>query len=127
MSKDYIILTDANADLPAEYLNKHHIPALPMGYSVNGVDYPGHTPSETESKQFYAQLREQADTKTVAFSPDGFKNAFGEYLAQGLDVLYLAFSSGLSSTCNNASIAKAELLEEYPDRTILVVDTLAAS
>lgn len=127
MSKDYIILVDANCDLPKEYLANHKIPVMPMGYSVNGVDYPGFPPSEQEAKDFYNELRQGADTKTVALAPDTVKTVFEEYLKQDLDVLYLAFSSGLSSTYNNARIAREELIESYPDKEIFVVDTLAAS
>ncbi len=49
------------------------------------------------------------------------------HLRRGLDVLFLCFSSSLSSTRDACAIAASELQEKYPERKIYTVDTLAAS
>jgi len=72
-------------------------------------------------------MREGAVPKTAAINMDTFRAAFESELQQGRDVLYVAFSSGLSATCHSAALAAEELQEEYPERKVLVADTLAAS
>jgi DegV family protein with EDD domain len=77
--------------------------------------------------QFYDKMRNGGVAKTAAVNPDTFANAFRAVLEEGKDILYLGFSSGLSTTFNSGRIAALQLAEEYPDRKITVVDTLAAS
>lgn len=128
MPRDYILITDENSDLPPDYFQKNNLICIPMGYHVDGIEYSGYNdPDGFDQKTFYQKLREGADAKTIAISPDAFREVFSRYLAQDFDILYLAFSSGLSSTYQNALIARNELLEQHPNATILIVDSLQAS
>ncbi len=127
MSKDFIIYCDTNTDLPWDYYEKHDVKYLPMGYSINETDYSGAPDDTLTFKEFYDKMRAGALPKTFALTPETVKSEFEKSIKAGYDVLYLAFSSGLSATCNNANIAKTELLEDYPDANIFVVDSLAAS
>ena len=72
-------------------------------------------------------LREGAMATTSAVNVGDYTEALTPFLEAGKDVLVLAFSSGLSATCNSARIAAQELSEQYPQRRVRVVDTLCAS
>jgi DegV family protein with EDD domain len=72
-------------------------------------------------------MREGAVAKTSAVNVDTFANAFEEVLKEGKDILYIGFSSGLSTTYNSARLAAQQLGEKYPERKVITVDTLAAS
>ena len=77
--------------------------------------------------EFYDKMRKGGIAKTSAVNMETFKDVFREELKRGNDVLYIAFSSGLSNTYNAGRLAAEELLEEFPDRRVIAVDTLAAS
>lgn len=64
---------------------------------------------------------------TMAINPELAKDIFKKYLEQGLDILHIGFSSALSGSFNNAMIAANELKEDYPERKIIIIDSLCAS
>ena len=76
---------------------------------------------------FYQKMRDGGVAKTAAANPEAFITAFRKILEEGNDILHLGFSSGLSTTYNASRIAALQMAEEFPDRKIVVVDTLAAS
>lgn len=82
---------------------------------------------EVEPIAFYNRMREGGVAKTAAVNTESFKRAFEEELKLGNDILYIGFSTGLSTTCNSAAIAAKQLSELYPERKVVCVDTLAAS
>ncbi len=121
----YIIITDSSADLTKEILEDSELKTIQLDVIVEG-EAP--TPNcDVEVKGFYAKLREKKSATTAAVNIDAFSAAFDSYLAQGFDVLYLGFSSGLSGTFNAGFVAAKELSEKYPDRKIFALDTLCAS
>ena len=89
------------------------------------LDYPDER--EIKTSEFYGMLRSGANAKTAAANVETFLTAMSRHLEQGKDVLYLGFSSGLSSTYSASEIAAQELRERYPERKVLTVDTLCAS
>lgn len=121
----FIITTDTTADLPKEYLEKHGIGLMSLSYIMEGTTYDWENP--LPEAEFYAKMRAGSMPTTSQVNPDGAKAVFLKYVEQGLDVLHIAFSSGLSGSCNSARIAAEELMEEYPERKVVVVDSLAAS
>lgn len=127
MSK-YVIVSDATLDLPAELIDEFGIKVIPMGFSIDNTEY-NHYPDERELsiEEFYGMLKNGAVPHTTQITPAMFMDYFGEILKQGLDILYIAFSSGLSGTYNTSQIVISELREEYPDRKIYVIDSLCAS
>ena len=124
----YQIITDATSDLSRDLVRDvPEIAVIPMEITVNGeaesiLEAEG--PSVTA---FYEKLRGGADVKTSQINTEVYKEHFRKYLDEGQDILYLCFTSGLSGTINSAHIAIDELAEDYPDRTIICADTLAAS
>ncbi len=123
---EYIICTDSACDIRENILNEWGIPCLPLTFKFDGEDTEL-TEKDMNIKDFYDSMRNGKTAKTSAINPDTFKAAFEEMLKQGNDILYLGFSSGLSTTYNSARLAADELSEEYSDRKIIVIDTLAAS
>ena len=125
---NFKIVTDSTSDLPVSLIEELELHVIPMLYTVDGKDYLN-TPDERElsSHDFYDLLRAGKTSTTTQINSEVFKDEVKPYLDQGLDVLYLGFSSGLSSTFNSVRIAVLELKEEFPDRKVVAVDTLAAS
>ena len=97
-----------------------------MTFSFDGEDkeYIG---TDISNHDFYDRMRQGAHARTAAINADTFARAFTPILEEGKDILYVAFSSGLSTTVNSAHMAAEELKEQHPDRKIVIVDTLAAS
>ncbi|MBE6597327.1 MAG: DegV family protein [Ruminococcaceae bacterium] len=124
MSK-YVIITDSCTDLTPEILDSPDLIALQLDVLVEGEEPKKNR--DVEPKDFYAKLRSKKGATTSAVSIDAFLEVMDPILAEGNDILYLGFSSGLSGTYNAGFIAAKELSEKYPDRKIYTVDTLAAS
>ncbi|MBR1931083.1 MAG: DegV family protein [Lachnospiraceae bacterium] len=119
------LMTDSTADLPVSYLQEHHVGCVNLSYIVDGVVY-GHG-KELAWKEFYTSMRAGNMPTTSQVNPEEARAYFEELLEQDKEILYLAFSSGLSGTYNSAKIAAGELMEERGDCKIIVIDTLAAS
>ena len=123
---EYVIFTDSCCDVSPELLAKWGVPYANMTFSFDGEDkeYIG---TDISNHDFYDRMRQGAHARTAAINADTFARAFTPVLEESKDILYVAFSSGLSTTVNSAHMAAAELQEQYPDRKIIIVDTLAAS
>lgn len=125
---DFVILTDSSADLPAELCQRLDIQELPLSFIINDTNYRDYPDDhEMDPHQFYDLLREGGSASTAALNIADYQEALEPLLAAGKDVLVLAFSSGLSSTFQAATLAANDLREQFPDRTLLVADTLCAS
>ncbi len=126
--RDYVILTDSNADLTPELEKELNVGVFPMEFTVEEQTYFNY-PDERDlsSKTFYKMLRDGKNSKTVQGNSTRFCEFFEPYLKEGKDIVYIAFSSGLSGTYHSSTMAKKELLEKYPDRQIFISDSLAAS
>lgn len=122
---DFKIITDTTADLPKEYLESNGIGRIVIPYIVDGIAYG--TGQEMDVEEFYARMREGMMPTTSQVNPEAAKNCLREFLKEDRQLLVLAFSSGLSGTCNNIKAAAEELMEEEKDCRIIVVDTLCAS
>lgn len=125
------IVTDACCDMPAGYIKKEdRFKVMPMSYQIDGtvmtID-PLDENLEQTARQFYEKLSNGASSTTFQVNREDWISGLHPILEQGEDVLVLAFSSGLSGTCEAAMNAAEELKEEFPSRKIYVVDTLAAS
>ena len=122
---EYVITTDNNADLPDEYYQDHEVGCTYLSYNIDGQAYTHETFLPVE--EFYQKMREGSMPTTAQVNPEQARELFEPILKQGKDILHIAFSSGLSGTYNSVKLAAEELLEEYPGRTIRVIDSLCAS
>lgn len=123
---DYIIFTDSCCDIDSELLQQWGVPFANMTFTFEG-EGKEYINTDITNKAFYDRMRQGASAKTAAINADAFVRAFEPILQDGKDILYVAFSSGLSTTVNSAHMAAEELKEAYPHRKIMIVDTLAAS
>ena len=125
---DYIIMTDSSCDLPAETAEKYDITCLPLSTQIGGRTYKNYLDGSGVNVQwFYDQLRAKQHAVTSAVNAQDFMDAMEPILRSGRDILYIGFSSGLSSTYESGAMAAAALAPKYPERKIYAVDTLAAS
>ncbi len=121
------IVTDSACDMTEEYLRAHGVDYLKLGFTMNNVNYGGEDGEKIAEKDFYDKLRRGAMPTTYQVTSESAKTRMEAHLAKGKDVLALAFSSGLSGTYGSYVIAARELKEKYPERQIVVIDTLCAS
>ena len=122
----YTIITDTACDISPALLKKWGVEYINLTYRFDDEDID-YTSDKTDIKRFYNKMREGGVAKTAAINPDTFENEFEKCLKKGYDILYLGFSSGLSTTYNSSQIAANELAERYPNQKIITVDTLCAS
>ena len=122
----YVIMTDSACDMKPERLAEWGVPFQSLTYRFDGSDKE-YTDADMPASEFYAKMKAGSIAKTAAVNSESFSKIFEEALQNGNDVLYLGFSSGLSTTFNSARIASLDLAERYPDRKITVIDTLSAS
>ena len=122
----YTFFVDSSCDTPVSYLEAWGVKCIDLTFRFvdSQTEYKN---SQIDVKEFYQSLRDGRDAKTSAVNVEEFKLAFEPELAAGRDVFYLGFSSGLSTTFNSSRLAARELSEAYPDRKIIVVDSLCAS
>lgn len=122
----FCLVTDSGCDLPLSYLNSEGIRCVQLGlyFESDEILMNG---SDISSDDFYKRIKDGEVAKTSAPSPDAFEQEFRSVLDEGKDILYIGFDSGLSTTVNSGRIAAEELSEEYPEKTILVLDSLCAS
>lgn len=121
----YIISTDSTADLPVSYVKEHGIAIQFLSYAFGDTVYG--LDDQLDPHDFYERMRSGEMPTTNACIPDEVQRSFETYLKEGYDILHIGFSSGLSASYNNARIAANELAEQYPDRKIILVDSLCAS
>ena len=122
---EYVITTDNNSDLPEKYFKDHGVGCMYLSYSMNGKNYTHE--NFLPEHEFYEAMRNGSMPTTAQVNPENAKALLEPYLKEGKDILHIAFSSALSGTYNSSRIAAEELMEEYPDRKIIVVDSLSAS
>lgn len=123
----YRIFTDSCSDLPAEYIKKHDdLTVLPLTYSLDGKEYRDDGWVSISMEDFYGRMRRGSISTTSLINVQRFLEAFTPCLEKGEDILYIAFSSALSGTCQNAMIAAGDLREQFPERRITVIDSLCA-
>lgn len=120
------IITDSASDLPREYIEEHQLHVIPTPVVIDDVDYfDGAT---IQTKEFYEILDDiKRDVKTYHINPAMFTDAFLPYAKAGDTVIYLCFSTGIAGTYNAANVAKANVLEDYPDFDLTIIDSKCAS
>lgn len=123
---NYVIFTDSSSDFSTEMMRERGLLYSPLSFKFEGEENV-YLCDEMPIKEFYDKMRGGAVAKTAAVNPEGFVDKFEKCLKNGDDILYIGFSSGLSTTYNSARIAAGQLADRYPDRKIITVDTLAAS
>lgn len=122
---DYVIMTDSGSDISTAKLAEWGVvgSALTFRFEDN-IEYSN---EDMDSKEFYQRMRDGEVSQTAAINMATFVDMFEPALKEGKDILYIGFSSGISSTSSSGIMAAKELQEEYPDRKIIAIDTKCAS
>lgn len=124
---NYVLSCCSTADLSKEHFEAIDVKYICFHFELDGMQYEDNMGVSIPFDEFYARMANGADTKTSQVNAEEFEEYFRSFLEQGLDILHISLSSGISGVINSANIAKETLQEEFPDRKIYVVDSLAAS
>ena len=119
------IITDSASDIPKWVIEEYGLHIIPTPVVIDDKDYfDGKT---IFPEEFYDILRSGKDIKTYHINSQMFYDNFLPYAKNGDELIYICFSTGIAGTYNAANIAKAELLEEYPDFDLTIIDSKCAS
>lgn len=123
--RKFCITTDSNSDLPQSYIEKLGTTIIPQYYSFGDTVYGDelHMPPA----EFYQRMKDGELPQSQANNPAVIEDKFRALLDQGFDIIHIAFSSALSGSYNNVCMVVKELLEEYTDAKITVIDSLNVS
>lgn len=123
--RDFCFSTDSNSDMPLEYIEKLNVTIIPQYYSFGDTVYGDEL--QMSPSEFYARMKNGELPQSQANNPAVIEDKFRAILDQGKDIIHIAFSSALSGSYNNVCMVARELLEEYTDAKITVIDSLNAS
>ena len=124
----YKLFSDVTADISEELMRgMPEVELVPMQVELGGENYIYGPGGDLTVEHFYAEQRAGKFASTSQINPMVYRECFEKTLKAGEDILYLCFSSGLSSTLQSANLCAQELREEYPERKLIVVDTLCAA
>ena len=124
----YKLFSDVTADVSAELMRgMPEVELVPMQVELGGENYTYGPGGDLTVEHFYTEQRAGKFASTSQINPMVYRECFEKTLKAGKDILYLCFSSGLSSTLQSANLCAQELREEYPERKLIVVDTLCAA
>ena len=123
----FILSTCSTADMTMEHFHERDIRYICFHYQLDGVSYPDDLGQTMPLDKFYQSMVDGADTRTSQVNVEEYEKYFEGFLKEGQDVLHLCLSSGISGTVNSAKLAQEKLQEKYPDRKLIVFDSLSAS
>ena len=121
------LFTDTSANLPAALLKRRNITVIPFSYTVNGCEIAYPEDTDFDGAEFYNAMRDGAVVKTSMVNPETAGRYFEAAMREGCDVLYVGMSGGISGTAQAAAMAAIDLMDRYPERQIMTIDTYAAS
>ncbi len=123
----FAIFTDTSANLPPELVEQHHITIIPFSYYIDGQEHTCTDPRAFDGKAYYDAIRNGLQVSTSQVNPQRYIDYMQPALAQGQDILFVGLSSGVSGSFNSATMAAAQLLEQFPERNIRLIDSLGAA
>lgn len=124
---NFVLSCCSTADLSASHLQQRNISFIPFHFQLDGKDYYDDLGKSISIEEFYKAMANGAETKTSQVNAEEYEVYFESFLKEGKDILHVCLSSGISGSINSAMIAQSTLQDRYPDRTILILDSLAAS
>lgn len=124
---EYKITCCSTADMPASYFEERNLPYVCFQYRMDGVEYPDDLGKTMPFAEFYDRISKGAEPTTAQVNAQQYMDFFEPILKEGKDILHFTLSGGISGSVNSANIAKTQMEEKYPERKIIVIDSLAAS
>ncbi|MEG1509801.1 MAG: DegV family protein [Clostridia bacterium] len=119
----FVITTDTTADVYDNYLQENNIEVIPMPYTLDGIEYG--IEKIITIQEFYQKMKAGAKTGTSQISQFKAEELFERLLSEGNDILHISFSSGMSGSYENLCTLRNTLKIKYPDRKIVISDTLS--
>ncbi len=127
MEQSYVFMTDSDSDLLYSIADERNISVVKMPYILDGKEYFDDNGRAGIEADFFAKMRAGAAPSTSLLSTPVYLEYFEPILSSGKDILFVAFSSQMSNTILNIYEAREQLLQKYPERKMIVVDTLSIS
>lgn len=127
MERSFDIITDTCSGMPRDFYKENDVAVLPLGYTIGADTYGGIDGKDLPIEEFYKLLREGNVCHTFQVTAEQAKPQIEKSFRAGKDVLILAFSSALSGTASSFTVAATELVESYPGRRALVLDSLSGT
>lgn len=128
MDKRFQIVTDSSCDLPQAMADELDLAVLPLHVHIGEETYANYLDGrEIGFHDFFNRIASGEKATTSAVNVEEFKVVMEQKLQEGLDILFIGFSSGLSTTYQSGAIACQELQEKYPERRLIAIDSLCAS
>lgn len=122
----FVVATDTSGNLPTRAAEAYGLKIIPFAYFIDGTRHTCIDTDAFDGDAFYALLK-NTEVTTTQINPIEYADFFEPYLKDGKDVIYVSMSSGISGSCQSATIGAEMLKERYPDRIIEIVDTRGAS
>ena len=126
IEQSYVFMTDSDSDLLYSIADEKNIPVVQMPYTLDGKEYLDDNGRAGVEKEFFRRMREGASPNTSLLPTEAYLEYF-EPILKEKDLLFVSFSSKMSSTIINIFEAREMLLKKYPERKFTVVDTLSIS
>ncbi len=126
----YEIVTDSASNLTRDLLEEYDIHMVSYHVNLDGEDYLCYDPDRDYAeagKNFYDRMRAGAKVSTSLVNTTAIEEMIEPMLKAGRDVIFVGISSGLSGTVQAARIAAEDLSEDFPDRKVIVIDSMGAS
>lgn len=124
---DFVLSCESTADYPRSFFEERQIAWVPFHYNLDGVSYPDDLYASISPETFFDKIKAGAQPTTSQVGVGDYEELWEPFLKEGKDVLHLTLSSGISGTYNSACVAAEQLRQVYPERTVRVIDSLAAS
>ena len=124
---DFVLSCESTADYPRSFFEERQIAWVPFHYNLDGVSYPDDLYASISPEAFFGKIKAGAQPTTSQVGVGDYVELWEPFLKEGKDVLHLTLSSGISGTYNSACVAAEQLRQAYPERTVRVIDSLAAS
>ena len=125
--REYVVTCCSTADMSRTFMETNEVPFAMFHYQLDGKEYADDLYSSISPEVFYKMIGDGAQPVTSQVNVEAYCALFEPVLKSGKDVLHLTLSSGISGSINSANVAKTQMEEKYPDRRVMVVDSLAAS
>ncbi|MEE0435297.1 MAG: DegV family protein [Peptococcaceae bacterium] len=122
----YQLFTDTSANLPTAYCNEHHIHVIPLYYYLDGKEYTCLDTDSFDDTAYYAAMKAGKQVTTSQITPGNFVEAFRPVLEKGEDIIYVCMARRISGSYDSAAAAREQLLAEFPERRIALINTKGA-
>lgn len=127
MSLNYVLCCESTADLTEEYLRERDIPFACFRFHMDGRDYKDDYGRSMPAEDFYERLRKGSVSQTSQVPAADYESLWRPYLEKDMDIVHITLSEGISGTYNSACLAAKLMQEEFPGRSICVINSENAS